>query len=231
MNNTIMTLLWKDVRNNFWLLVFASLVLFLPTIGIASYIITAETAERRWDAGLSAGLLGGSITSLILSQFTMLCLGGHAFAGERTIPTFRFLFYQPATRMQIALSKLLFCLLVAAVIWVVSVLFIIWGLSFFPPNQGPEMEFPLFTEIAAAGLLMFGTAWYMSSRVESSVFAMSLGTLATVSVFLILQGIHYKFGTVIEITGQDWTRIILFSLIGITTVVAGLIVFIKRIEP
>ena len=230
----MITLLWKDFRNNL-VLVWAGLgLLLLPIIGVPLYVLMSVPRDQNvtWDEAFYAvrmGLLVGSIMALILSQFTMLCLGGQLIAGERATPTAQFLHYLPPTRGQIITSKLIFCLSGGAIIWLVYAGVVAFINAWPMEENGISSGFLL--ELAAVGIALFGASWMVSSMVESSTLAMGLGALAVVLVAALVVIARYWFDLPDANAECDWLRVSFFFAIGVVGVIAGCIYFIRRVEP
>jgi ABC-type transport system involved in multi-copper enzyme maturation permease subunit len=233
--NLFSTLIWKEYRNNTHLMVFAGSALLLPTILLTSMIFANAQADVSIADILSVGLIYGAVTGIIISQFTMLCLGGHLIGGERAGRTFEFLFLQPVSRLSIASSKLVFVLLWTIATWSIAGVLAWIGYLCITEGREPNLEFTnssFFVEIASVGFLMFGAAWMASSRVENSVVAMCIGALATALVFsFLLLVVGDRFESIFTINKYDWTRIFAMSTVAQLCVIGGVILFVRRKAP
>lgn len=230
----MITLLWKDYRNNAALLIIGAGIMLLPLVGAVAIVLSApgEThSPEETRAFWGIALYSGSVVGLVLSQFTMLFLGGQIIAGERSTPTYQFLFYLPATRAKIVTSKLLFCAIVCLIIWLVYAIVGSATFHLIPPQ--PPMQFavnPHF-EIAAIGLVLFGCAWFASSTIESPTLAMGIGALIAASVAFTIHLVSSTWEFSNNEGAVSWTRIGTFALLGTIGIILGCAKFIRRVEP
>ncbi|MEL7500461.1 MAG: ABC transporter permease subunit [Planctomycetota bacterium] len=233
--NEILTLTWKEYRNNIHLLVFAISVLALPIIWATSITLLNARPEATYADMLAAGMMFGSVGSIIFSQFVMLCLGGHLIAGERGGRTFEFLFLQPVSRRTIALSKLLFAFVWSVATWLLVGFIAFCGYMLTNQDNGPAFDFvnsSFFVEVAVVGLLLFATSWFASSMLNNSVVSMCAGAFASTCVFIfLLLVVRDRFEPTFSFYEYDWTRILIMFPISVTAIVAGLVRFIKRKSP
>ena len=233
--NDIATLLWKEYRNNAHLIIFGFSVLILPFVWSTSVVTLNAQAEATVADCLAAGLMIGAVVSVILSQFVLLCLGGHLIGGERGGRTFEFLFLQPISRLTIALSKLLFAFAWGTVTWMLLAGATVVGYLLLREENGPDFEFfktGFFVEVAVVGFMLFSTAWLASSRLSNSVVAMCAGAFASSIVFLILMMVvGDRFEEVFTFNEYDWTRIIVMFPASLAAIVAGVFLFTTRKSP
>ena len=233
--NEILTLTWKEYRNNIHLLVFALSLLVLPIIWATSIVFLNARAEAPYTEILSAGMLAGSLASIIFSQFVMLCLGGHLISGERSARTFEFLFLQPVSRRVIAVSKLLFALAWSAATWLTVSCIAFCGYILITEGNEPGGEFfnsAFFVEVAVVGLMLFATSWLASSRLNNSVVSMCAGAFASSCVFIfLLLVVGERFKDMFTINEYDWTRILVMFPLSVVAIIAGFILFVRRKSP
>lgn len=233
--NVILTLLWKEYRSNAYLVVVGCAVLFLPVLISFSMVYgNRRSPDVPFSDVLPISLIFGAIIGLVLSQFMLLCLGGHLIGGERSTRTFEFLFNQPVSRFRIVSSKLMFAFVWAVTVWALGGLILLIGFQLMEPGSGPNLEgmgSEFFFEVAAGGAMLFGASWLASNWMDNSVLAMALGAFLATAVFLVLRVIAGQFDSLIEIGGYDWTRIIVMTVLSIVTTTIGARIFVKRKSP
>ncbi len=231
--NDFWTLLWKEYRNNTHLIIVGLTVLFLPVFIVMSFVYGGSTDRPFLDV-IAMGLILGAIGGLILSQFLLLCLGGHLIGGERSTRSFEFLFNQPVSRIKMIMAKLVFALLWTAIAWGLVGLMVLIGIQIAHPESGignDEIAGEIFAEIAAAGAMLFGASWLASNKVDSSVLAIAIGAITAGAFFLFLQFISTRIDSRLTIGGYDWTRIVAFSLLSVIATSFGVWIFVRRKTP
>ncbi len=171
-------LLWKDYRHNRVIVIAGIVLLFVP------YLFALSAAWFGGPVEWPVLLAGAGLYSLGLGQVTVALLGGNAMAGERVDRSAEFLLALPISRSKILTSKLLFTLVVVAVIWINALLG--WCLMM----TSPELEKSFYDDriyigianIATVGLLFFGVGWLFSSFLSSPTFAVAAALMAPLLV-------------------------------------------------
>lgn len=243
-------LLWKDYRHN-RLIVFAGLALLLGPYLIGLGVICGG----RWvKTGMHDGqtvywtppwvdiIARSSIVSLGISQLTIALVGGNAISGERVDRSAEFLYSLPITRRRLLASKLVFALLVTAVIWLVNiaVLWCLVGLLPLPDDRYEDFLADLARitpYIAITGLVFFCVAWFLSSFVTSPAFDVCGGLITP---FLVITSIALIDSTLAnsglrehclsEFAVELWYWAICLSL-ALVCFAAGTWHYLRRVEP
>jgi ABC-type transport system involved in multi-copper enzyme maturation permease subunit len=187
-------LLWKDYRHN-RLIVFTALTLLLAPYLIAVVMmcvasclqaVTHNVEMLNWRPQWHEAIAVAAIYSLSISQLSMALIGGNAISGERVDRSSQFLYSLPITRRRLLASKLLLALIVAAVVWLVSLAVFLLLLAVAPATKLPEDAFTQALTsaayIATTGLTFFCVAWCLSSFVAHPAFDMCGGVLVPLAV-------------------------------------------------
>ena len=185
-------LLWKDYRHN-RLIVFAGLFLLF-----APYVIgTCVGCGDRWidwekynwhgyrPMPWNEVFVQASIFSLIVSQLAIALIGGNAIAGERADRSAEFLYSLPVTRLRLLASKILFVLMITAVIWLLNapLMWILVSTTHVPGDNILCDHMGQFWEnVAITGSLCFCVAWLLSSYIASPSLAVCGGVIAPILV-------------------------------------------------
>lgn len=178
------TLLWREWRWNRLILI-AGLVFFLiPYLTSTVAVLWPRKLSLRSFEIANLYILA-AILSLAGSQLTLVCLGGHAIAGERLDRTAEFLASMPVSTWDRILAKWALSALFAFAVFTLN-WFVVWILlDFLPSSLCEETNYVLtFTFIVAGGFLMFGAAWCVSSFQSRPTFAVCMGVMALFPVLL-----------------------------------------------
>src|SRR3954451_22247010 len=169
-------LLWKDYRLNRGVLVLGIALLLGPYAAVFAIALYTHWPALPPAAECSTLLGTASVTSLVLSELTLVTLAGNSIASERADRSAEFLAYLPPSRLQILASKFLLALLAAAVIWAVN-LFV--GEMIVPalgtPRANPADQFAPRPMLAASAVMLFGAGWLGSALLDSPATATSIG--------------------------------------------------------
>jgi len=98
-------LVWKDYRLSRPVLVTVLLLWLGPQL--FGLIIAAHESETPIELQhLGGGMVGASMFTIVLSQFTLAIIGGYIIACERESRSAEFLAYLPVSRFRILTSKM-----------------------------------------------------------------------------------------------------------------------------
>lgn len=184
-------LISKDFRLNRMVVLIAAAMTVIPYV-IATVFAINETyassmpIHRSWPNLL----LAANHFCLMHWPVAAALLGGNAFACERADRSAEFLAYLPPTRWQVATSKFIIVLLVAAIFWGLNLLLFWLGLSHIGDDTFQYLDLsdamPK-SSFAAIGTLTFGVAWLASSGLSNTGPAVVVGLAAPVVLFGLLQ--------------------------------------------
>jgi ABC-type transport system involved in multi-copper enzyme maturation permease subunit len=179
---------------------------------------------------ISSGMAYGAAISYGLTPLLAAMLGGNAFAGERADRSAELLAYLPVSKSRRLLSKLIFAVLVTALISAINVAAIRVYLGQFPwqISEGDDLLSGLkYSSITA--LAMFGAGWGFSSFFSSP----TLATCGAIGVpFLILAGLLIaETMDMIRVEQVTGTYLALSLALGVGGFAAGTWRFLTRSEP
>lgn len=224
-------LIWKDFRNQRPVLLLGVFFLLGPYIGFLimfGWINPAAPEQKELLAYLSVAVC----MSAVLSQITMLVMGASIIGSERQDRGMEFLLTLPPTRAKILMGKLIFCSIVAAVIWGTFLLGSEVLVRLFVPDLSePTRQTGL--GAAMVGVVFFGVAWLTSVYAKGVVFPILAALSVTVSIlFAVL-----KYSYIQEWGFDDYNKYFgamlysAYGTIGLASLVVGWIVFNRRFEP
>jgi ABC-type transport system involved in multi-copper enzyme maturation permease subunit len=224
-------LLWKDYRVNLYVLGLGAVLLFGPALGAQIINIWAHwehgTALRPWGWILAYS----TPMALAFSLITIAGLGGNAVASERANRSAEFLAYLPPSRGAIISSKAIVAVGAAAFIWGIGITLI----YVVAPQLGPveegltELRDRMLPPLASTSVLLFGAAWLGSSFLPTHTLATGFGIATPIALLCLLWAVEFFF----ELRGFDlgwWYRTLCIPL-GITAFVAGVVCYVRRVEP
>lgn len=222
------TLLWKDIRLNSMIIVYA----LITTVGLF-FAMAVVNKIVEWRTGFciqSWSMLFGSaaLLSLILQLVTITLLGACAFAPERADRTAEFMAYMPVSRGQVILSKIILSLMIFAFIglWDIGTVYLV--------DSGKGVENGnSFSKVAlmfsSMSLCIFSCSWFVSTMSQSHGLAAAVGILVPIGCIGILLTITHLMGW-----SEDWLNhgmpIMLLSL-GFVGFTAGVRYYLWRVEP
>lgn len=225
-------LLRKDVRLNGLVLAFGAVALLGPfLLGITHH---SYCVWRYGVADWSYWRLM-SLSSLLLSMFTIVMLGASAFAAERADRSAEFLAYLPPSRRAHAVSKAIVVLGAAGVIWLVNLLAIyvlgpyVEGMSWAETLQAYERLGDVLPVFGATSVMLLGVSWFFSSFGPSHALATALGIGAPVVVGVPL-GMIDEFYHPPGFDFQMWYNAICTAA-GSAGFIGGIICYLRRVEP
>jgi hypothetical protein len=232
----IKALLWKDYRVNLLVLAFGVAVLVGPPLAAAGLNLygrlTIGSVPRPWLEILVVTAPFGLAAQLL----TIAMLGGNAIASERADRSAEFLAYLPPSRWMIITSKAVLAVGAGLLIWAIN-LAIIYGI---PAHLGEVMAGLVTADLigfrddvvpvfATSSLLIFGAAWLGSSLLPTHTLATGFGIATPIALLCLLWAVEFFF----ELRGFDlgwWYRTLCIPL-GITAFVAGVVCYVRRVEP
>ena len=183
-------LIWREYRLNRPILITGAVLLLLPYLVIL-IALCWPNAPAMGARHVARAFAGAAIYNIVLSQLTVLVLGGNAIAGERADRSAEFIAYLPLPRTRRLSSKLILAFSAAALIWGINLL-VLWILVSAAPQfrSGPNLppDIPLMLSyVAITGLVFYGVSWLISSFQSSPTFAVGGGLITPI---LVLMGLH-----------------------------------------
>lgn len=227
------TILWREWR---WsrLIFVVGLGLFLWPYIVATLVILWPSERSLDSSDVAQDFIVAATLSLAGSQLTICCLGGNAWAGERSDRTAEFLAYLPIAKWQRMLAKLSLIAGVTLLILVINGL-MVWLLNdLLEPIIRENVDYiSTLQYIAVAGFVMFGVAWCVSSFQSSSAFAVCGGVITPWVISLCILMIDLNFELETETRGQLYESgfLVISLILGTLTFVFGTWYFLKRVEP
>lgn len=223
----MLTLLWKDYRQNRKLLLGIALICFLP-YALGGIALAIESTERGIDgedaAALfgGAGLYGGGMLVLLASF-----IAANALAGEKSDRSAEFFAYLPVSRTRAIISRLAIMLsAVTAGLFVNGVL--VLALLDFKPN---ELRDGIIMALSTL-VLMVGAGWFGSVILRSPAVA-ALAAIGTWAVLLIVLALVDSLVHARGV-GSDFpvaAYVALSGLIGAVAFVGGTVLAYRQVEP
>ena len=224
-------LLWKDYRVNLYVLgLGVALLLGPPLAG------TALNLYGQWEYGAAARswaemLVKTAPFALAFSLLTIAALGGNAVASERADRSAEFLAYLPPSRWMIISSKAILAVGAAALIWGIALmlLYIVAPQLALVEEGLTEMRDQMLPPLASTSVLLFGAAWLGSMFLPTHTLATFFGIMTPVALLGVLCGVQYGLKPMPFEFGW-WYRTLCWPL-GIGAFVAGVVYYVRRVEP
>lgn len=225
------TLLWKEYRQSRQVLVASVLLLLIPYVVVTTYGLVhilrfGEVYEGSW----ANHILQASGYSLLLSVLLCSFISGNAIAGERADRSAEFLGYLPISRISSVAVKAVFaasiCMVMlftnGLVVYLASELLV--DVTFSHPSLS---TLAIFCVVVA--ILMFGVSWLVSAIMNRPAIAAVSGLASVVILGMILSVVEDALGH----QGRTSTRLIatLFGGVGSACFIAGVVCYLRRIEP
>ena len=149
-------LIWKEYRLNRLILILGALLLIAPYAVFAVAFWRDHGLDVSWKF-VHALVRDASPLSMVLSQFTLCLLGGHAIACERADRSAEFLAYLPVSRSRILAGKITLSLLCLALIWVPN-LILLYTFLVLEPSTSIKGFWEMLAIIASTGFVFFSVA-------------------------------------------------------------------------
>jgi ABC-type transport system involved in multi-copper enzyme maturation permease subunit len=229
----MMWLIWKEFRLNWVILALGALFLTAPYVVSGYWIVRDET----WNDKAELALLWGCIVNFIVSIFVLALLGGQSIASERTTRAAEFLAYQPVSRWQILLTKLVWPATTIAAFWGLNLAVFLGVLRSLPEYEArPDVKYGMFVALAlisGAALCAFAVAWCISAFQSSATFAAMGGILMPVSVLILALFVARWTAETSEFAAAVfWTSAVAINLsLSAVSFMVGTWYFLRRVEP
>ena len=229
------TLIWKDYRNCYPLVVVGAGVFLLPYI---IWVVQCLYMNSQMPAGepwleMAAGMLViAAMASLICSQLVILILGAQIIAGERALRTSEFLFYLPPSRQKILSGKLAFSAIFIALVWAIGL--IVFVLALRTTTDMYEASGRLWETLmvtGCVGIALFGAAWAGSSALPSPTYCAGLSVVVAVLVYLLVILSRHYLGVPSENANLVYVYSGIYLAVGLAGIIGGWIYFLQRAEP
>lgn len=223
------TLIWKDFRNHQRFLIAAGVFLLLPHLVAAAATIVNQIgphAVPEWE--WVQFFWGASLADLGIAALLTAFIAGNAIAGERADRSAEFTAYLPIQRKDAITSKAIVALGISVGLIAVcaGITFAVAKLGHLRVRAAETAEVGVFIGTTA---IAFGTAWLVSSFARSATYAAAAGVVVPFCIAITLGVIseteamaHVHMGTVYFVTCM---------LIAPTSFIAGIVYYLRRVEP
>jgi ABC-type transport system involved in multi-copper enzyme maturation permease subunit len=224
-------LIWKDFHINMFVLAYGVVILLAPLAAFTAVNLYAGLRYERLVWSWSELLIMNACFGMALQLLTAAMLGGCAVAAERADRSAEFLAYLPPSRWAIITSKAVLAVGAGTLIWLVELALAHW----FAPFFGPTVEdIAIFREqmtvvLTPTAVLLFGAAWCASTVSPSHAIATGVGIAAPIALLAVLLGVEYFFNPRAFDLGS-WYRP-LCVVLGIAAFIAGIVYYVRRVEP
>jgi ABC-type transport system involved in multi-copper enzyme maturation permease subunit len=218
-------LLWKDFRVNLPIMLAAVFIWAAAHAVAATSLLIYAEQDQRWGEAM----FHVTAASLIFSQLLIGALGANAMATERGDRSAEFMFYLPATRREILASKFFVALAVALAIWLWHVFVMEIICPALSAGAMPSRTPSIFA-IVSSGISLFGTAWFASSFMKSTAYALLVGLVPFAAVGALFTNNVVARGWPPEGTREGWYVGIHLTM-GILAFAAGTWYYVRRVEP
>lgn len=230
-------LLWKDYRQNRRVLCAVGIFLAVPfvvglVIGALDRLRPPSEYGYVEQIAWSDMFYAAGMWSFALLVLACPFVGGNAVAGERADRSAEFAAYLPVSRRSAITSKAVLavgvCLLVAvvdlAVAYIAGTLKESWSTSY-----AQQMPGWIMVGVTTAALI-FGVSWLLSAILNSPAIAAACGILAALLLAGTLAFLDFIRGTDEPVILAEWWLPI-SSLLGVGCFVAGVVYYLRRVEP
>lgn len=224
-------LLWKDYRVNLSVLGLGLALLLGPPV--AGLILNLW---GHWEYGAPARpwaemLVISAPFALALNLFTVAALGGNAVASERADRSAEFLAYLPPSRWMIISSKAIVAVGAAVFIWGfgLTLIYVVAPQLGLLDDQLIEFRDSMLPPLASSCILLLGAAWLGSMFLPTHTLATFFGIVMPMALLGVLRGVQYGLDPSPFDLGW-WYRTLCWPL-GIGAFVAGVLCYVRRVEP
>ncbi len=230
------TLLWKDYRENRKVLAVIGILLLIPyVIYLMVGIVIAISARPAPTSIPWAGLFwGASSTAFYISIAVVSFIAGNAIAGERANRSAEFAAYLPIPRRSAIASKAIIA--ISGCLFFLVINYTINQSAGLAQNLIVGWDWPIspvqLSVITA--VLMFGVSWLVSSLSSSPVIAAVSGVAAFLLLACICMfGVFEENHATGQISAGMWLRLYIGTCLiaGVGCFVAGVICYLRRVEP
>ena len=221
-------LLWKDYRQNRSLLVAAGVFLLLPyafvvVLGVVELLADDHSYGVAWAQYFATAGLTGLVLSVVLSAF----IAGNAVAGERADRSAEFAAILPISRRSGILSKALLAVTACVLMWLGNGL--VLNLTLMKSISRSPMSLDVVPVLAATTVFAFGVSWLVSTLVSRPATAAVSG-LGSVAILWMALLILEEAGNIDADAFAVWYWV-LCLLLGTGCFVAGVVCYLRRVEP
>ncbi len=223
-------LLWKDYRQNRPFLAAAGILLLFPyAFVVLIRVVESSMDDRLLEAGWAPYFRGASIAGLGILVVLSAFIAGNAVAGERADRSAEFVGYLPIARRSAIVSKAILAMGVCLLIWLVNSS-VYYAAVLAQGDGGKPGSHDNVLAITVTTVFVFGVSWLVSTLVARPAIAAvsGLGTLAILwSVLLILE----ETGRILDHNAFAVWYSALCLLLGTGCFVAGVVYYLRRVEP
>ncbi len=225
----IKALLWKEYRQNRKILAGAAVFVALPYLILC---IVSILYGGRWESFLAGAGMWGVVLSVMMAAF----IAGNAIAGERADRSAEFAAYLPIDRRRDMLSKAIVASGAAAGLLLFNLAVVYNEISRdWTHRTLPEDAFVIAIIAPAVSVLLFGVAWLLSSLWNSPPLAAVAGIASAVILWAAVASVSERMG--LKTPGPDGFLVwciwypSLCASIGVTAFIAGVVYYLRRVEP
>lgn len=224
------TLLWKDFRNQRRFLIAAGVFLLLPHVIAGAALIVTHVGKLlargdEWILFFYAATMADLGIAALLTAF----IAGNAIAGERGDRSAEFIAYLPIPRKDAITSKAIVALGISVVLLVACAGLTLFTESLCPPHLRRQEPLPEVAAFIVSAALGFGGAWLASSFSRSAAYAAAVGIAFPVCIGIAL-GILSELEVMAHVH-MGSVYFVLCLLIGPISFVAGIVYYLRRVEP
>ncbi len=230
-------LIWKDLRLNQAVFVFAAIVLILPYACFTLLHFYWQASDQTSPGAglgmvLTAAFIGFALTSIVACG-----AAGNAMACERTNHSAEFAAYLPVSRTPVMISKLMIAVLLIGVMWGVNLAVFLIALGATDATIGQikkQQAEPIIVSFATA-ICLFGTSWLGSSFMRTPSRAAIFGLVLWMAVLLAM--ISYMAITIVDKTDEGakvaayYLYVSLCLGLGVAAVITGSVIYVRRVRP
>ncbi len=222
-------LLWKDYRQNRSFLVAAGAFLLLPyafvvLIGVVELLADDHSSGVGWAQYFAGASLASLFISLMLSAF----VAGNAVAGERADRSAEFAAILPISRRSGIISKALLAITACVFMWLAN------GFVFYLATCVKGVGRTPITDdfvpvLAATTVFTFGVSWLVSTLVSRPATAAVSGLGSVAILWMALLILEEAWNIDADLFAVLYPLLCL--MLGIGCFVAGVVYYLRRVEP
>ena len=227
-------LLWREFRLNRLILITGAVLLLLPYL-VVIIVLWWPKAPTARALNITQVFGVAAIQSLVLSQLTVVLLGGNAMAGERADRSAQFMAYLPLPRTRRLGAKLILAFTATALIWGTNLL-VLWIIVSTVPGirsdfSSSDNPLEVIYYVAITGLVFYGVSWLISSFESSPTFAVGGGLITPMLVFMGLKAAAWAMGlrSIDPFVGIQYATIC--PILAVVCFSIGIWYYLNRVEP
>ncbi len=222
-------LLWKDYRQNRPFLAAAGILLLFPyafvvLIGVVELLRDDHSSEVVWAQYFA----GASIASLFLSVMLSAFVAGNAVAGERADRSADFAAILPISRRSSIISKSLLAVTACVFMWLANG-FVLYLTTFAKDVGRTPMTDDFVPALAATTVFTFGVSWLVSTLVSRPATAALSGLGCVAILWMALALLEEAWNIDADLFAVLYPLLCL--MLGIGCFVAGVVYYLRRVEP